>query len=122
MYGETIVPYDRLQRQVLEWCDWALETDCFVSIYPEVLEAHRSFQPFDDIIPALKALKSQGWKICLMSNTTRELLSAHHQALDSLPDGWLCADETCCYKPELRFFQIAQDAWNLQGAIHIHIA
>lgn len=122
MYGQSFLPYDQLLLRVLQWCDWQLETDVFTTLYPEVLVVHENFQPFDDVIPALKAFKEKGWKIGLMSNTTEKLMAVHRKALADLADLWLCAEDTQCYKPDLHFFQQAQSRWNLADAIHLHIA
>lgn len=103
MYGDPYQDYDRLLQEVLGWCDRQLNTTVFSPLLEQVLETHRHFRPFPDVIPALRKLKEAGFRICLMSNTTADLMDSHLQTLAQLPDAWLTADSTECFKPDLRF-------------------
>lgn len=122
MYGDPYQDYDRLLQEVLAWCDRQLNTAVFVPLLEQALEIHRHFRPFPDVIPALRKLKEAGFRICLMSNTTADLMDSHLQTLAQLPDAWLTADSTECFKPDLRFFRQAEETFELCRHPHIHVA
>ncbi len=122
MYGEPYCSYEEILRKALAWCDWEFHTDVFEKLHAKALDVHRNFKPFADVVPVLKQLKEKGYQICLMSNTTDELIKAHHKALEDLPDEWLSAEMTHCYKPDLSFFRQAETQWNLKNRPHIHVA
>ncbi len=122
MYGEPYSDYDQILHKALVWCDWQLGTDVFAKQYEQAMEVHRNFRPFDEVISVLKKLKEKGVRICLMSNTTNELIRSHQKALEYLPDAWLSAQMVHCYKPDLRFFELAEILWHLPECLHIHAA
>lgn len=122
MYGEAFVPYNELLQNVLSYCDMELNTGIFTPLHCEVLALHQNFSPFADVLPALAALKAQGWQLALMSNTTQSLIQAHLQQLGSCFDFCLTADTAQCYKPLLQFFRLAEERFSLKGKRHIHIA
>lgn len=122
MYGEDFMPYDELLQNVLTYCDLELSTNIFTPLHAQILALHRSFAPFSDVLPALAALKAQGRQLALMSNTTQSLMQAHLQKLGGYFDLYLTADTAQCYKPSLQFFRLAEEAFNIPGKRHIHIA
>ena len=81
-----------------------LNADIFAANYNEVIEIHKEFHPFPDVLPALAKLKQKGYELAVMSNSTNQLMDKHMEKLEHLLDNSLVAEETMCYKPRLAFF------------------
>lgn len=122
MYGGPFRPYETLIRETLAYCDMELDTSGLEAAWGTVLQAHRTLKPFPDVLDTLHLLKAQGYELYLMSNTSQELMDMHRTALGGLFDDALVADETRCYKPDLRFFREAARRFHLGSASHCHIA
>lgn len=122
MYGEEFIPYDKLFGQILTYCDMELNTNVFAPESNNIIEVHKSFLPFDDVMPSLKYFKEKGYKLCLMSNSTHEIMGWHMEKFEHIFDDFLVAEDTKCYKPSLNFFRIAEEKFGLKQKQHCHIA
>lgn len=122
MYGESFIKYDELLLQALMYCDMEMNCDGFASQYERVILVHKTFQPFPDVLAALRVLKEMGYELVLLSNTTHQMMRWHVEALEHWFDDWLVAEDTKCYKPDLRFFQMAEQKFDLRTREHFHIA
>ena len=122
MYGEEFIPYDKLLKEILTYCDMELNADIFAANYNEVIEIHKEFHPFPDVLPALAKLKQKGYELAVMSNSTNQLMDKHMEKLEHLLDNSLVAEETMCYKPRLAFFLLAEKKFQLKSKNHCHIA
>ena len=122
MYGEDFIPYKKLLKEVLSYCDMEMSSDIFAAKYDTVIEIHKEFQPFPDVLPSLTKLKQKGYELAVMSNSTNQMMDWHMEKLEYLFDGRLVAEETMCYKPKLSFFQMAEEKFHLKGKNHCHIA
>lgn len=123
MYGENqFLPFNEILRETLKDCDFELKTNIFSSQYEQVIKVVQDFQPFEDVVPVLKKLKDDGYKLIIMSDTTHALAKYHQKNLNNLIDHFVTADDTKCYKPKLEFFNYASQKYNLDNAHHIHVA
>jgi 2-haloacid dehalogenase len=123
MYGaETFIPYDKLLYEILTYCNMELSTGVFTLNYNEIIEAHKAFRPFKDVMPALRKLKDNGYELAIMSNTTRAIMDSHLLQMENIFDDSLVAEETKCYKPNLLFFKMAETKFSLKEKEHCHIA
>lgn len=122
MYGEDFINYDVLLMEILSYCDMEMNCDVFTAQYERVLELHRDFRPFPDVTEALRKLKLNGYKLIVMSNTTNKIMDRHMEKLENLFDDRLVAEDAKCYKPDLRFFRMAEEKFGLKAAEHCHIA
>lgn len=123
MYGaESFIPYDKLLYETLTYCNMELNTDVFTLKYNEVIEAHKAFRPFQDVMPALRKLKENGYELAIMSNTTRAIMNDNLSQMKNIFDDSLVAEETKCYKPNLLFFKMAEAKFSLKKKEHCHIA
>ena len=122
MYGEYFQPYDKLLEQVLTYCDMELNTSVFSSHYERISALHGCFVTFTDVMGTLRALKEKGFELALMSNTTVQMMDWHLEKLEYIFDFTLVAEETKCYKPNLRFFHMAEQKFKLADKEHYHIA
>ena len=122
MYGEDFIPYDKLLYENLTYCDMELDTDTFSRHFEDILNIHKSFEPFPDVIKTLEHLRERGYELAVMSNTTNELLNAHLERLHRVFTDCLTSEQTGCYKPSLSFFRQAEKHFSLLEKEHIHIA
>lgn len=122
MYGEAFIPYDRLLFEVLTYCDMELSANIFASEYDEIIKIHKDFAPFPDVAASLRILKEKGYELAIMSNSTRKIMDWHLAKLENLFDYSLVAEETKCYKPDLRFFRAAEQKFELRKKEHCHVA
>lgn len=122
MYGEAFMPYDKLLLEVLSYCDMELSAKIFVSRYDELLKIHRDFAPYPDVINSLRILKGKGYELAIMSNSTKKIMEWHLAKLENLFDYSLVAEETKCYKPDLKFFKAAEQMFELYKKEHCHVA
>lgn len=122
MYGEDFIPYDQLLLNVLEYCDMELNTDIFSSQWESIIDLHRSFEPYEDVINTLRYLKNQNYQLILMSNSTHDIMKSHMEKLENLFDNYVLAEDTKCYKPNLKFFEYTSKKYNLTKKEHCHIA
>lgn len=122
MYGESFLPYDQLLLKALRYCDMEMNTEVFEKQWGRVMENHRRMKPYDDVLPALQALKEKGYRLILMSNTTHQLMDCHRKELTGLIDEAVTAEDVSCYKPDLSFFLYTAARFDLHNAQHCHIA
>ena len=122
MYGEAFRPFDKLLMEALGYCDMELKTAVFSREWERLLAVYQGLEPFADVLDTLVALREKGYVLMLMSNTTVRMMERHLEKLGHLFDGTLVADDTRCYKPDLKFFQMAEEKFELSGREHCHIA
>lgn len=122
MYGEDFITYDRLLLEILTYCNMELSTDIFTQRYDEIVEIHKNFSPFPDVKESLYRLKENGYDLVIMSNSTNEFMKQHLKIMDNIFDASLVAEDTKCYKPNLKFFKMAEEKFRLKEREHCHIA
>ena len=62
-------------------------------------ESLPDWPPFDDVAPALEAMRADGWKLAILSNTDPDLLAASVAAMGVGFDLLITAAEAGSYKP-----------------------
>ena len=81
-----------------------------------------SWPAFADVPPALRELRSNGWKLAILSNTDPDLLAASREQIGVPFDLCITAREAGSYKPAHghwhRFFEDTQ----ADPAKHVHVA
>ncbi len=77
---------------------------------------------FSDVGPALQALRAAGWKLAILSNVDRDLISGTLQALPVPFDDIVTAEDVRVYKPSLNHFRHFQDEHRVANADWIHVA
>lgn len=122
MYGEEFIPYDKLLLSVLEYCDMELNTKIFAKEWGKIKELHKNFEPHTDVVQTLEYLKKQQYELIIMSNTSYEFIHHHLEKMGNLFDDVLLADDTKCYKPNIKFFNDADRKYHLSTKEHWHIA
>ena len=122
MYGEEYIPYDKLIKQVLEYCDMELNSDVFSKAYYEIISVHKELKPFDEVNETLKEIHKRGYKLVLMSNSVHDIMNYHLDALDNVFDDVFLAEDIHAYKPQLEFFKYVEEKLKLKEKKHCHIA
>ena len=122
MYGEEFHPYKELIQMILDYCDQEMNTDIFHDYLSYIIEVHKNFKAYPDVLEGLRYLKNQGWKLVLMSNTSHGIMTENLKQFDGLIDDVLLADDVHHYKPQLDFFLAAQTRYGFSNDNHVHIA
>jgi 2-haloacid dehalogenase len=81
------------------------------------MDAHLALKRWPEVPDALRALKNMGLRLAFPSNMTPKMLEAgiRNSGLDGLFDHLLSTDLVRAYKPDPRAYQMAIDAFRLQG-------
>ncbi|MBV9688216.1 MAG: haloacid dehalogenase type II [Ktedonobacteraceae bacterium] len=77
---------------------------------------------FSDVDSALRALRAQGWKLAILSNVDRDLISGTLRALPVPFDDVVTAEDVRAYKPALKHFRHFQDKNRVANEDWIHVA
>lgn len=77
--------------------------------------------PFPEVVGALAALKRQGFKLCIISNTDDDIIAGNVAQLDGQIDRVITAQQAEAYKPSRRIFEHAWGALGVTMDDTIHI-
>lgn len=80
------------------------------------------WRPFPDVGPALTKLRSDGWKLALLTNCDRDLIAETQQRLPVPFEAAITAEDVSAYKPDPAHFQRFQSTHGASAAEWIHIA
>jgi len=95
--------------------------DCFEAIYEHFATA-APWRLFDDVLPALAALKARGLKLAIISNWDERLKPLLHKLrLDVYFDAFTISHETGCTKPAPEIFRRAVAELGVPPACVLHI-
>ncbi|MDD3223663.1 MAG: HAD family hydrolase [Clostridium sp.] len=122
MYGEPYIPYDKLIKQVLEYCDMELNSDIFSKSYDEIISVHKQLKPFKEVKETLSKIHKKGYEIALMSNSVHNIMDHHLEILDNVFDHVFLSEDVHAYKPQLEFFKYVEKSLELKEREHCHIA
>ncbi len=76
-----------------------------------LMELYLTLDAYGEVKGVLKALKSAGYKTAILSNGSRQMISAatHSASISDLLDAELSVDEVKVYKPHASVYQMAVD-------------
>lgn len=77
---------------------------------------------FQDVAPALSALKAQGWKLALLSNIDKALIAHTVSSFPVVIDLVITAEEVHSYKPGLAHFLRFQEMTEASNKNWVHVA
>ena len=121
-YGEEYMDYDMTIKNALIWTDIKMNSDCFEKNFDLLMNVTRNFEPFPEVIDALKEMIERNYTIVIMSNSMASVMDYNREALDDLFDLAILAEESKAYKPQLKFFQYVHDKLDFDHNNHTHIA
>lgn len=81
-----------------------------------------SWPPFPDVPAALRALRTRGWRLAILSNTDRDYIDASISRLDVPFDLAIVASEIGSYKPAHRHWETFFARTGADRARHVHVA
>ncbi len=77
--------------------------------------------PFPEVAGALKALKAQGFKLCIISNTDDAIIAGNVAQLGNHIDRVITAEQAQAYKPTRQIFEHAHKALGVTKDETVHI-
>ncbi|MBZ9859670.1 haloacid dehalogenase type II [Mesorhizobium sp. CA12] len=77
--------------------------------------------PFPEVVPALGALKAQGFKLCIISNTDDDIIAGNVAQLGGHIDRVVTAQQAGAYKPARQIFDFAHNALGVGRGDVVHI-
>ena len=77
--------------------------------------------PFPEVVDALTALKAQGFKLCIISNTDDDIIAGNVAQLNGRIDRVITAQQAQAYKPQRQIFQYAHKAIGVGEDQIVHI-
>ncbi len=77
---------------------------------------------FEDVGPALRALRADGWKLALLTNCDRDLIALTERRLPEPFDAVITAEDVTAYKPDHAHFQRFESVIGGSAAAWIHVA
>lgn len=85
-------------------------------------ESLPDWPPFADVAPALEALRVNGWKLAILSNTDPDLLASSVAAIGIRFDLLITAAEAGSYKPAAGHWQRFRSTLGSDPDRHVHVA
>lgn len=82
----------------------------------QLMESYLGLKAWPDVPPALKSLKSAGFRLAFLSNATQKILDSgiKNSRLEGIFEHVLSTDKIKTYKPDPRAYQMAIDAFGLK--------
>jgi 2-haloacid dehalogenase len=77
--------------------------------------------PFPEVVDALTALKAQGFKICIISNTDDDIIAGNVAQMNGRIDRVITAQQAQAYKPQRQIFEYAYKAIGVSQVQIVHI-
>lgn len=77
--------------------------------------------PFSEVVSALQALKKQGYRLCIISNTDDDIIAGNVAQLGNTIDRVITAQQAGGYKPSAKIFEFAHQQLGVTRADVVHI-
>ena len=77
--------------------------------------------PFAEVVPTLKRLKEQGYRLCIVSNTDDDIIAGNVVQLSGCIDRVITAQQAGAYKPARRLFDHAHASLGVTPAPVVHV-
>jgi 2-haloacid dehalogenase len=78
--------------------------------------------PFPEVPAALAELRNRGWKLCILSNTDKDLIAASQKRLGVPIDLAIVAEDVQSYKPAHAHWERFFEATTAGREHHVHVA
>jgi 2-haloacid dehalogenase len=80
-----------------------------------------NWKPFPEVPAALEALRKRGWRLCILSNTDRDLMDASIEQIGVRFDGSIVAEEIGSYKPSHGHWKHFFERTGADRSQHVHV-
>jgi 2-haloacid dehalogenase len=106
------IDFWHITQDALVYAAKSMSLDLSLSTRSELMDEWLSLRPWPDSVPALRALKSAGLRLAVLSNFTAAMQRecVHGSDLDGLFDDLLSTDAAGAFKPDPRAYQLAVSA------------
>lgn len=106
----TYVPFWQVTGEALDFALEALQIDDS-TLRSRLMESYQRLAAFPDAIPALRALRAQGFITAVLTNGSPEMILAgcQHAGLSDSLNCILSVDEVGVFKPHPRVYELAED-------------
>jgi 2-haloacid dehalogenase len=84
-------------------------------------ESISAMPPFPEVVPALRALKDAGFKLCIVSNTDDDIIAGNVAQLGGCIDRVISAQQARAYKPSAAIFEHAYRTLDISKDDVVHI-
>jgi 2-haloacid dehalogenase len=81
-----------------------------------------TWEPFHEVPASLEELRRRGWKLAILSNSDRELITASRQRIGVPFDLTVVAEDVGSYKPAHAHWQRFREETGADADGHIHVA
>ena len=109
--GDRARFFAEYERRLLEAAGYDVEPALAARIWARVQATQKELAPFDDAVPALRALRQAGLRLGVVSNMGRELGTVlGHLGLAARLDTWMSSEEAGVAKPHAAIFLAALDS------------
>lgn len=122
MYGESFRKLSEIIYEALEYCEFEMNCTGIRDKFECLIEKHRNLLPFNDVKNTLKLLKSQGYRLAVLSNSEWSIMDYNLKVLETKFDYVFLAEDIKYYKPRLEFFKKVNQEIVENKESHIHIA
>jgi 2-haloacid dehalogenase len=84
----------------------------------ELMALYLKLDAYDDVKPALDALRAKGKRLAILSNGSPSMLDSivHHAGLDKVFEHVLSVEDVGVYKPSRRVYRLAMQRFHFQDA------
>ena len=94
---------------------------CTNAVIEVLTEGIGRMPPFPEVVGALHALKQQGFRLCIISNTDDDIIAGNVDQLGGHIDRVVTAQQAQAYKPSRRIFEHAHRALGIDRDRLVHI-
>lgn len=110
------VDFWRVTQDALGVAANAVQVDLTADQQTQLMNAYLQLSPWSDVIPTLAGLQKLGVRLAILSNLTSQMLDANlkHARLDGVFEHVISTDRAKTYKPDVRAYQLAVDAFQLR--------
>ena len=114
--GDRARFFAEYERQLLAAAGYDVEPALAERIWARVQATQKELAPFDDAVPALRALREAGLRLGVISNMGRELAAIlDHLGLAAHLDTWMSSEEAGVAKPHAAIFRAALEQAGVQA-------
>lgn len=122
MHGEPFRKLSEIIYKALEYCEFELSCKKIKDKFEHLIEIHRNLLPFNEVKSTLRTLKSQGYRLAILSNSEWSIMNYNLKTLETKFDDIFLAEDIKYYKPQLEFFKKVEGDIPVNKKLHTHIA
>ena len=120
--GERLEFFARYEQMILENAGVPVSLDLARQIWNIAMSVPKDFTPFEDVIPALNALRTQGYRLGVISNLRRDMQELCRKLdLNNYLDFFISAADAGAEKPHSPIFLAALEQMSAKPGETVHV-